>query len=184
MTIYAITIQPVTRDGQPAESARAVICVDTSGESPRIVEMTLQSSAPNGLTSASLPRIDLGRIAQALQAGIAGATPTNAEGCNNGEAENVSQRDSITLRENALSESNGQRTDATESGRVYRRMPDVSELRAVYDRIGSVTGVAKHYGVPRHTAQGWMGRLRKLAEKAELKESTNPNSADRETDDQ
>jgi pyruvate/2-oxoglutarate dehydrogenase complex dihydrolipoamide acyltransferase (E2) component len=46
-------------------------------------------------------------------------------------------------------------------GRAYRRMPDPGELEAVYARIGSITGVAAEYGVPRHTAQGWFGRLRR-----------------------
>jgi hypothetical protein len=55
-----------------------------------------------------------------------------------------------------------------DSGRVsstdrpYRRMPDVAEIIATYERIGTVTGLAEHYGVPRHTAQGWMGRARRL----------------------
>jgi hypothetical protein len=48
------------------------------------------------------------------------------------------------------------------SGRAYRRMPDAEEVKAVYEAAGTVTGVAEHYGVPRHTAKGWIGRLRKL----------------------
>ena len=47
--------------------------------------------------------------------------------------------------------------------RSYRRMPGVAQLLADYERIGTVTGLAQHYGVPRHTAQGWMGRARKRA---------------------
>jgi hypothetical protein len=54
------------------------------------------------------------------------------------------------------------RTSATVSGaRAYRRMPD--DLAATYAKSGSVTAVARHYGVPRHTAQGWIGRLRRQA---------------------
>ncbi|WP_330186426.1 hypothetical protein KZZ52_27755 [Dactylosporangium sp. AC04546] len=43
-------------------------------------------------------------------------------------------------------------------GRAYRKMPD--DLAEVYEQTRSVTAVAKHFGVPRHTAQGWMNRLR------------------------
>jgi hypothetical protein len=43
-------------------------------------------------------------------------------------------------------------------GRVYRRMPD--DLAAVYQRAGTSAAVAEHYAVPRHTAQGWIRRLR------------------------
>jgi hypothetical protein len=53
------------------------------------------------------------------------------------------------------------RSDSTE--RAYRRMPEVKELLATHAKIGSVTKLAEHYGVPRHTAQGWMGRARKQA---------------------
>lgn len=47
---------------------------------------------------------------------------------------------------------------AAQTGRVYRRTPD--DLAAVLERVGTVAGVAAHYQVPRHTAQGWVSRLR------------------------
>jgi transposase-like protein len=43
-------------------------------------------------------------------------------------------------------------------GRACRRLPE--DLAEVYERRQSVTVIAGHYGVPRHTAQGWMNRLR------------------------
>ncbi|MEV0361048.1 hypothetical protein AB0H71_33845 [Nocardia sp. NPDC050697] len=49
-----------------------------------------------------------------------------------------------------------------ESRRSYRKMPNPDDLAGQYARLGTVTAVANHYGVPRHTAQGWVGRLRKL----------------------
>lgn len=47
------------------------------------------------------------------------------------------------------------------NGRVYRVSPD--DLAAVFEEIGTVAGVAEHYQVPRHTAQGWIRRLRATA---------------------
>jgi hypothetical protein len=44
------------------------------------------------------------------------------------------------------------------AGRVYRRTP--ADLAARFAETGSVTGLAAHYGVPRHTAQGWVNRMR------------------------
>jgi transposase-like protein len=35
-----------------------------------------------------------------------------------------------------------------------------ADLADVYEQTQSVTAVARHYDVPRHTAQGWMNRLR------------------------
>lgn len=47
---------------------------------------------------------------------------------------------------------------ATASGRAYRRMPH--DFATVYQQTGSAAAAADHYGVPRHTAHGWIRRLR------------------------
>src|SRR5258706_10349229 len=39
--------------------------------------------------------------------------------------------------------------------RAYRRMPDAETVLAAYQEVGSVSGLADHFGVPRHTVQGW-----------------------------
>ena len=44
--------------------------------------------------------------------------------------------------------------------RQYRRMPPADEVMAAYGQVGTVTGLAEHYGVPRYTVQGWARRLR------------------------
>ena len=46
-------------------------------------------------------------------------------------------------------------------GRAYRRMPAASEVTAAYQQVGTVRGLADHFGVPRHTVQGWARRLRR-----------------------
>ena len=43
--------------------------------------------------------------------------------------------------------------------RVYRKMPD--DFAAVYRQAGTAAAIADHYGVPRYTAQGWIGRHKK-----------------------
>jgi hypothetical protein len=48
-----------------------------------------------------------------------------------------------------------------DTGRVYRRMPDAAELAGAYHEATSVTELAAQYGVPRHTMNGWLGRLRR-----------------------
>jgi hypothetical protein len=47
------------------------------------------------------------------------------------------------------------------SERVYRRMPPAEEVMAAYRKVGSVSGLADHFNVPRYTVQGWAGQLRK-----------------------
>lgn len=46
----------------------------------------------------------------------------------------------------------------TTGGRVYRRMPE--DFTAVYQQAGTAAAIADHYGVPRHTAQGWIRRVK------------------------
>jgi hypothetical protein len=45
--------------------------------------------------------------------------------------------------------------------RAYRRMPDAEAVLAAYEEVGSVSGLADYFGVPRHTVQGWARRLRR-----------------------
>ena len=35
------------------------------------------------------------------------------------------------------------------------------EVMAAYQQVGSVSGLADHFNVPRHTVQGWARQLRK-----------------------
>ncbi|GAA5197257.1 hypothetical protein GCM10023322_68100 [Rugosimonospora acidiphila] len=50
-------------------------------------------------------------------------------------------------------------TTQSAAERAYRRMPD--DFATVFEQAGSAAGVADHYGVPRHTAHGWIRRLGK-----------------------
>jgi hypothetical protein len=55
-----------------------------------------------------------------------------------------------------------QRKAKTSAGgeRAYRRMPDPTEVMAAYEEVGTVSGLAEHFGVPRHTVNHWARRLR------------------------
>ena len=54
--------------------------------------------------------------------------------------------------------SGGQADRAGRGERAYRRAPE--DLVEVFGQVGGVTAVARHYGVPRYTAQSWVRRLR------------------------
>ena len=45
--------------------------------------------------------------------------------------------------------------------RAYRRMPPADEVMAAYRQVGSISGLAERFNVPRYTAQGWARQLRK-----------------------
>jgi hypothetical protein len=49
---------------------------------------------------------------------------------------------------------------STSGRRAYRRMPEPGDVLAAYREVGGTTALARHYGVPRHTATGWLRRLR------------------------
>jgi len=55
----------------------------------------------------------------------------------------------------------GRAAKAAKAGgeRAYRRAPD--DLVDVFRQLGGVTAVARHYQVPRYTAQSWIRRLRR-----------------------
>ncbi|BCB74621.1 hypothetical protein GCM10022251_75210 [Phytohabitans flavus] len=50
--------------------------------------------------------------------------------------------------------------DPAPAARAYRRMPEPEQVMDVYRQTGSITAVAEHFGVPRHTIAGWARRLR------------------------
>lgn len=181
MGVYTIAITPEAVDQTPMQvMIRAKIDADVS----RIIEIAIRSAEPGGLSQGAFPQIDLHAIAQVLLSGaavgqqepaIAGGPETTPDGPGrpplplpDEEAVSVGS-DRVTTRRRSLRRpaagGGGPATTAPRegSGRAYRRMPDAEEVLAVYEKVGTVTGVAGHYGVPRHTAQGWMGRIRKAS---------------------
>lgn len=44
--------------------------------------------------------------------------------------------------------------------RPYRRMPDPDAIMKVYRKVGTVSGLAERFDVPRHTVNHWARRLR------------------------
>jgi hypothetical protein len=66
---------------------------------------------------------------------------------------------SKTARKPAKAPAAAAATADSRTERVYRRMPD--DFATVYRQAGTTAAIADHYGVPRYTAQGWIGRHRK-----------------------
>ncbi|MET9265634.1 hypothetical protein [Amycolatopsis sp. NPDC004079] len=123
--------------------------VDATTPQPRIVELKVRSTG-NGLTSQSIPPVDLDLLVRAF-------LPSAEE----------PGKPAVKFRQ-AVAETPETPSDPPGSGspdgggRAYRKMPEVAEVLAVYEQTGTVTAMAAHFGVPRHTAQGWMGRIRRM----------------------
>ncbi|WP_063062930.1 hypothetical protein [Nocardia sienata] len=166
MTMYTVVIVP--GDSQDtATRTRMTLRIDTGHPGPRVTGVSVTSEAPEGLTSANFPDIDLAAVVRALASRVfGGGEPSELALFDGGAAAAVpgpSSEGAETSRAEQARSRQGNVVD-TSAGRAYRKMPDPDELRANYARIGTVTGLAKYYDVPRHTAQGWIGRLRKLGE--------------------
>ena len=50
---------------------------------------------------------------------------------------------------------------AAQPPRQYRRMPDAALVVQAYEQLGTIKALAEHFGVPRHTINGWARRLRR-----------------------
>lgn len=181
MSKYTVVITPVVDEGNDAVGhTQAIILVETSAPTPRITEVTIRSTASGGITSDALPSIDLEGVARALTSGVRSAPPsmpsTNLtrepiETTGRPEADSVTAGVSSAEKQpphTNTAEENEPPTQVPPNAaeRAYRRMPDADEVRLVHRRMGTVVGLAKHYGVPRHTAQGWMTRIRRLDDPA------------------
>ncbi|WP_405161487.1 hypothetical protein OG203_34870 [Nocardia sp. NBC_01499] len=175
---YTITITPEASDGTgSAGQPSLTLHIDADTSEPRVTGVAVHSNAPEGLTATNFPHIDLTAIARAL------ATRTTSAATESQLTLFASRPDTASIARKSTTDSARKplpRTDdrkpkdtdsvAVESSgsinesneRAYRRMPDPHEVREKFRSIGTVTGLAKHYNVPRHTAQGWVGRLRKL----------------------
>jgi len=201
MDSYTITITPNDDSGN-----RTTLTVDTASGQARITSVHMH--APDGLTGAQLPSVDVGLLLQAVAgdtltpAAITG-TPTPVAEAVTHDADEPSTRAETETPPSATDVTTSPSSDAAPAKRagrrpararrgrsqppakkaapgktvrkraagtpapaaagsgerVYRRMPD--DFAAVYAQTGTTAAIADHYGVPRYTAQGWVGRHKK-----------------------
>jgi hypothetical protein len=152
---------------------RALVQLDQSARARALGWLTDALGAPGELpTAADLASTE--QIAQiAAQAASPGAVVSQPSRRTRRAARTTPQATAVTRRSareagNVGSRSRGRiaktteptDTATTESGRAYRRMPPADQVMAAYQQIGTVTGLAEHFDVPRHTVSGWARRLR------------------------
>ena len=169
MSSYTITITP-----DDTTRASTTLRIDVSNNAARITELSVRAGAAAGLSPQELPAVDLDLLLRAVNP----ATPTAIPGTvtdsgtaaqparrvrgtrtagrgRRGAAKQVEPK-AATKRGAAKA---GRAAKATSGGeRAYRRAP--ADLVQVFGELGGVTAVARHYQVPRYTAQSWIRRLR------------------------
>jgi hypothetical protein len=220
MSRFAIVIKPDDDDDQTHTGGvgQVIIKVRTDAPTPRITEMTIQSSDPLGLLAGGLPGVDLEAVIRALATGIgltvvdesgplvggndmadggtkqqhglpgpsellADASPTGAPmvaGAPEHEGPDLPSAGTPVVQPTGQRPATHVAVDGpdavTSPSRVYRRMPDLEEVLATFKDVGGVTKLAQHYGVPRHTAQGWMARARKMSSGSSGSRAPRPSS--------
>jgi hypothetical protein len=153
---YSVTIAPVG-GGDPGVDPRFQmnVRVDVTDGEPHVVELTVRAAPGVDLTSGELPSIDLEQLAQ-----IFAPRPSGGRTVRRATAPTARPAGRSATTDAAADKPAGPIGEVT-AARAYRRMPDPADLQRVYASVGSIAGVAKHYDVPPHTAQGWIGRLRR-----------------------
>jgi hypothetical protein len=168
MSGYTVTITPSGGQSGP----QTTIQVDTTSGAARVTELTVKAGG-NGLSAQELPVIDLALLVAALAPGSAPAitaTPAAAPApaASTGRTRQARGRKARKAAEAPAKATRGRRraaaaaAEAPKAGRAYRRMPPQDDMVAAWNESHSASALAAHFDVPRHTAQGWLRRLRSL----------------------
>jgi hypothetical protein len=179
---YTITIAPTDDEA----GAQTTIRVDTASGTTRITELTVRAVDGGGLSPQQLPSLNLDQLIAALAppvtTAIAAAPAAETPSASAGAPEpGVSQDPSApapsvranrprakkTARKGAQKAPARSRPakvavaeESSNGRRAYRRMPEPDEVLTAYREAGGTTALARYFGVPRHTATGWLRRLR------------------------
>jgi hypothetical protein len=167
---YTVTITPSGGRSGP----QTTIHVETANGTPRVTELTVRGDR-RGVSAPDLPAIDFAGLVAALSPAPAptetapAATgggqprgrrtrkPATAKAAARKTAATKTAATKVTRRRRRAAD-----TDTPAAGRAYRRMPDQDEVVAAWQSSGSTSAVAAHFAVPRHTASGWLRRLRTM----------------------
>jgi hypothetical protein len=186
VTKYIITIAPdADAAGAPTATAKTTVRIDASSGDVRITELTVRAGQGQGLDPADLPAVDLGLLIRALAGPAsvpalpASASATPAPQSPAADAAPAEELAHVAVATRAKTAPRGRRSGPTKavrasrtkrsaavasaeaSGkRAYRRMPDPAKVLAAYAKTGSLSALAAHFDVPRHTVVGWARRLR------------------------
>lgn len=145
MAQYIVTVTPVLGSGGDEEEAsRTTMRVIAENGQAYIKELTVRVAENARLGPGEVMQVDLDILLQAF----ARRQPEQAA------------RGLVTVTKSRTHSAHSSR-GGSKADRAYRRMPDPAEVKATYLASRTITGVAEHYGVPTHTAQGWVSRLRR-----------------------
>ncbi|WP_030253828.1 hypothetical protein [Streptomyces violens] len=152
-TSYSVTIvaeNPADERARTTISSRVRIDEDLA---PQVVEVSVMAPKDGALSANVVRSIDFDGLIQWLGTAVTGVLPA-AEPSPKTTYQKVGELPGRSAE--SARETRGARTE-----RPYRRMPDAELVADVFRRSGSVGQVARHFDVPRYTAQAWVDRLRR-----------------------
>jgi hypothetical protein len=148
----------------PAAITAASTPLAQAAPEPSVVNTELGAGEPATIATTAAPQPTTGEptrrastAAPAKRASRRAAAAAAEQAPSSGARRGRNQPAPKTPRKAARKTANAAADVAAE--RVYRRMPD--DFTAVYRQAGTAAAIADHYGVPRHTAQGWIRRHKK-----------------------
>jgi hypothetical protein len=173
---FTITITP--GDDPTAQTS---IHIDTAPGSARITELKVRSADGGSLPSNYLAGVDLQALIAALPSPASPASPAASAAPAPSTTGTGRRAAPDTDRDRPSARTTGRRNPAANTPsrakqgtvearaaagqpaaerRAYRRMPEAREVLDTYRALGGTTALAQHFDVPRHTASGWLRRLR------------------------
>jgi hypothetical protein len=153
---YVVTITPVIGEGGPEEeSSRTTMRICAEDGQVFIKELTVRVAEDARLGPGDVLQVDLDLLMQAFA--VKRPTTDGAQP----QVREVAARPQHAVTPPSSPNAGPAGVSPTRTDRAYRRMPDPAELKDIYLFNRTITGVAQHYGVPTHTAQGWISRLRR-----------------------
>lgn len=162
---YTVTVTPRDSSG-----GTAVITVEIDSETPRITRIELVAT-PGASLTAQLRAVGLERMLSSFLPSVSAPEQAPAIASRPGAAEGTAAMK--TRPSTVAKRRNSQRTPPSrptvEAGqpkqvshadsRAYRRMPD--DLPEMFARDPRASALGEHYGVPVHTAIGWIRTARR-----------------------
>jgi len=148
VTEYVLTLARSESD----EHARIVMRVLVGPGGVKVTEFEVRPGTSGELGSGDVPAVDFTLLAKAfspMPSTTAAETPAHEP--ESGELFAVAD----------VSSSSPNAASSERNGRAYRKMPAPAQVLKVLREEGTVVAMAKRFGVPRHTAQGWLARIRR-----------------------
>jgi hypothetical protein len=158
-TPAAITAMPTVGAGaaaQPVPADAGAGVDEPPATAPTVTPRAATGGTTRNASAAAPAKRTSGR--RAARAGNAQAAPASSSGTRRGRNQPAPKKTAPPKAARKQAKAAASAADSS-AERVYRKMPD--DFAAVYRQAGGAAAIADHYGVPRYTAQGWIGRHKK-----------------------